>query len=182
MSALGTKAYAAPEIKNLLRNKTQADMDRTKEALTECVADYGMIVDAYSVGWTLRVVLTGIPPNVSISQYMHKVSFVQEQIGESGCLCFKSTTPPPQPVKVRDIADLPKDATLLIAMMTKTNPDERITVREAQIHPYIRGVGATPYELPQGDYPSRHGDPVVPLKCAASFSMTHSILGANESS
>jgi serine/threonine protein kinase len=182
MSALGTKAYAAPEIKNLLRNKTQADMDRTKEALTECVADYGMIVDAYSVGWTLRVVLTGIPPNVTISQYMRKITLAQEQVGETGCLCFKSTPPPRQPIKVRDIADIPKDATLLITMMTKTNPDERMTVREAQIHPYIRGVGVNPFELPQGDYPSRHGDPVVPLKCAAFFSMTHSIKEANEES
>jgi serine/threonine protein kinase len=43
MSALGTKAYAAPEIKNDLRNKTQDDVDYQYQALTKCVADYGMI-------------------------------------------------------------------------------------------------------------------------------------------
>ena len=173
MSALGTKAYAAPEIKNLLRNKTQADIDRTKQALTECVADYGMIVDAYSVGWTLRVMLTGIPPNVTISQHMAKISVAQEQMGGTGCLCFKRHNPPPREIKVRDTSDLPKEATLLITMLTKTNPAERMTVREAQNHPYIRGMGI-PFPLPQGDFPSKHGDPVVPLTCASAYAMTYS--------
>ena len=59
LSALGTKAYAAPEIRRQLRKKTEADFDKANAAMTECVADYGMIVDAYSVGWTLRVAMTG---------------------------------------------------------------------------------------------------------------------------
>jgi len=167
MSALGTKAYAAPEIKHDLRNKTQDDIDRSKEALTECVADYGMIVDAYSVGWTLRVVLTGIPPNVTISQYMSKITAAQEVVGDSGCMCCKAAPPKPRQVKVRDISELPKDATLLISYLTKTKPEERMTVREAQNHAYIRGKkGEKVFELPEGDIPSKHGDPVVPLKCA----------------
>ena len=59
LSALGTKAYAAPEIRRQLRKKNEADFEKANAALTECVADYGMIVDAYSVGWTLRVAMTG---------------------------------------------------------------------------------------------------------------------------
>jgi len=59
MSALGTKAYAAPEIRRQLRKKNEADFEKANAAMTECVADYGMIVDAYSVGWTLRVAMTG---------------------------------------------------------------------------------------------------------------------------
>lgn len=167
MSALGTKAYAAPEIKHDLRNKTQADIEMSKEALTECVADYGMIVDSYSVGWTLRVILTGIPPSVTISQYMKKIAAQQEVVGESGCLCFKSQPPPPPEIKVRDPSQLPRDATLLISNLTKSKPEERMTVREAQNHPYIRGrKGEREFKLPEGDIPSKHGDPVIPLKCA----------------
>ena len=30
--------------------------------------------------------------------------------------------------------------------------------------------GEKPYEVAQGDYPSHHGDPVVPLKCAGDLS------------
>mmetsp|Transcript_3522 Transcript_3522/g.3924 ORF Transcript_3522/g.3924 Transcript_3522/m.3924 type:complete len:516 (+) Transcript_3522:243-1790(+) len=167
-SALGTKAYAAPEIKHQLRNKTRDDVQKSIEALTECVADYGMIVDAYSVGWTLRVILTGIPPNVTISKYMRKVASIHEQVGESGCLCFKSKAPPPPELKVRDISQLPKDATLLISMLTRTKPENRMTVREAQKHPYIRGgTNDEPiFVLPCGDFPSKCGDPIVPLKSA----------------
>mmetsp|Transcript_26027 Transcript_26027/g.38470 ORF Transcript_26027/g.38470 Transcript_26027/m.38470 type:complete len:547 (-) Transcript_26027:187-1827(-) len=168
MSALGTKAYAAPEIKHQLRNKTRDDIERSLEALTECVADYGMIVDAYSVGWTLRVILTGIPPNVTISKYMRKVASIHEQAGSTGCLCFKSKAPPPPQLKVRDISELPRSATLLISMLTRTKPENRITVREAQNHPYIRGGldGEPVVELPSGDIPSNCGDPVIPLECA----------------
>lgn len=167
MSALGTKAYAAPEIKHQLRNKNDDDIERSLEALTECVADYGMIVDAYSVGWTLRVIMTGIPPNVSISQYMRKLSTKENTPVETGCFCFKRTIPPPPEVCVRDASAIPKEATLLIMMLTKSNPEERLTVREAQIHPYIRGgQGEEPFQLPAGDIPSKCGDPVVPLKCA----------------
>ena len=171
MSALGTKAYAAPEIKNQLRHKNDDDLQRSLEALTECVADYGMIVDAFSVGWTLRVIMTGIPPNVSISQYMRKnqPTAVVKAV-QTGWLCFKKTIAPPPEVRVRDASEIPKDATLLIVMLTKTNPEDRLTVREAQMHPYIQGrQDEDRFSLPAGDIPSKCGDPVVPLKCAKSL-------------
>jgi len=154
MSALGTRAYAAPEIIDELRNKTRDDIDRSLEALTECVADYGMIVDAYSVGWTLRVILTGISPKATISQYISKLKTKGQAIGTAK-------------IKVRDTSEIPCDATLLISMLTKTDPEERITVREAQDHPYIRGgPGEDIFSLPAGNVPSNCGDPVVPLHCA----------------
>jgi len=137
MSALGTKAYAAPEIKHKLRNKTDADKEKPNAALTECVADYGMIVDAYSVGWTLRVILTGVPPNSTISQYMRKYDGkeVPEDIEEVGCCCFGggSETSNKPPFRVRDTDQMPKGATLFISALTKMNPDDRLSVREAKI-------------------------------------------------
>lgn len=175
MSALGTKAYAAPEIKHKLRNKTDEDKDKPNAALTECVADYGMIVDAYSVGWTLRVILTGVPPNSTISQYMRKYDGkeVPEEIEEVGCCCFggKTETSKSPPFRVRDTDQMPKGATLFISALTKMNPDDRLSVREAQNHPWIKGDEyETEYKVEQGDVPSLHGDPVVPLKCAGQLS------------
>jgi len=183
MSALGTKAYAAPEIKHKLRNKTIEDHEKTNAALTECVADYGMIVDAYSVGWTLRVVLTGVPPNSTISKYMRKYDGQEpseEEFDEVVCCCpflFGSPSPEEEQIRkslkpnfrVRDTDEMPRDATLFISALTKKDPEERMSIRQAQLHPWIRGdekLGDDPYEVPQGDYPSHHGDPVVPLKCA----------------
>lgn len=182
MSALGTKAYAAPEIKHKLRNKTTADLEKTNAALTECVADYGMIVDAYSVGWTLRVVLTGVPPNSTISKYMRKYDGQEpseDDFEEVACCCpglFGSSSVDVSTRKsfkpnfrVRDTDEIPRDATLFISALTKKDPEERMSIRQAQLHPWIKGdemIGETLYEVPQGDYPSKHGDPVVPLKCA----------------
>lgn len=174
MSALGTKAYAAPEIRKQLRHKTEADVSKSNAAMTECVADYGMIVDAYSVGWTLRVAMTGVPPNFSISAYMQeRESVVME--GEdhdeitSGCCCF--IAPRKEWIRIRDPSMLHSDANLLLSSMTEKNPSDRMTVREAQHHPWIAGgTGETKYLLPQGDVPSEHGDPVVPLKCATHLS------------
>lgn len=175
MSALGTKAYAAPEIKHKLRNKTDEDKDKPNAALTECVADYGMIVDAYSVGWTLRVILTGVPPNSTISQYMRKYDGkeVPEETEEVGCCCFggKVEAVKKPPFRVRDTHQMPKGATLFISALTKMNPDDRLSVREAQNHPWIKGDDfETEYKVIQGDIPSLHGDPVVPLKCAGQLS------------
>ena len=179
MSALGTKAYAAPEIKNQLRNKTTADHEKTNAALTECVADYGMIVDAYSVGWTLRVVLTGVPPNSTISKYMRKYDGTQAStdfVDEVSCCCscfgpYEETVPQRKKkpnFRVRDTDEMPREATLFISSLTKKDPEERMSIRQAQLHPWIRGyAGEAPYTIAQGDYPSYHGDPVVPLKCAA---------------
>jgi len=176
MSALGTKAYAAPEIRRKLRHKTQEDFEKENAAMTECVADYGMIVDAYSVGWTLRVAMTGVPPNFTISGYMRERSNVvlegqnqEEEVIPDDCCCMGKTRL--HSVKVRDPAALPPEATIIITKMTEKKPEDRMTVREAQSYPWIAGgEGEESFSLPQGDVPSKHGDPVVPLKCAANLS------------
>jgi serine/threonine protein kinase len=173
MSALGTKAYAAPEIRRQLRQKNEEDIEKENAAMTECVADYGMIVDAYSVGWTLRVAITGVPPNFTISQYLMERDNVimegAESVAPEACCCFNP--PPESPVRIRDPSMIPPDAAVIISHMTEKQPEKRMTVREAQNHPYIAGgPGETPYVPPQGDYPSSHGDPVVPLNCAAALS------------
>lgn len=177
MSALGTKAYAAPEIKKKLRKKTAEDHGKSNAALTECVADYGMIVDAYSVGWTMRVILTGVPPNCTISQYVRKIQDEEdreaEKASQGGLFCCCS--PPPvekKKIRVRDAHDIPKDATVLITQLTKPDPEERITVREAQNHSWIAGGkdGDPRWKFPVGDVPSGHGAPVKPLDCAPELS------------
>lgn len=180
MSALGTKAYAAPEIRKQLRHKNESDFGKANAAMTECVADYGMIVDAYSVGWTLRVAMTGVPPNFTISEYMHERDTVVLEDGvddddddERGsfCCCFPPVNVPL--VRIREPSMLPPAATLLITRLTEKNPEDRMTVREAQNAPWIVPAANEKddvWVLPAGDFPSQHGDPVVTLKCAAELS------------
>ena len=177
MSALGTKAYAAPEIRKQLRNKTVADFEKANAAMTECVADYGMIVDAYSVGWTLRVAMTGVPPNFTLSEYMEERENVVmgdddlDEVIADQCCCFAPIEIPI--IRIRDPSMLPPAATVMITRMTERNPEDRMTVREAQNDPYIlpsEDEKGNLWVMPVGDVPSKHGDPVVPLKCAHDLS------------
>ena len=81
--------------------------------------------------------------------------------------CCRSKPEEEEPLRLRDISELPKEAAHLINSLTKRNAEDRMTVREAQSHPYIKGTSdEEPYKLPVGDIPAKHGDPVVPLKCA----------------
>lgn len=178
MSALGTRAYAAPEIKKKLRKKTQEDLDKLNAALTECVADYGMTVDAYSVGWTLRVLLTGVPPSITISEFLQKIEDEESSLEDfvGGCCCGADANTAAEAVaeiksiraRIRDTTDLPEEAAELIQSLTRSEPEERMTIREAQNHPYIRGLpGEEIYIPPIGDIVYKKGDPVIVLKCAA---------------
>jgi len=163
MSALGTRAYAAPEIKDGLREKEREDVLKSNMALTTCVADYGMIVDAYSTGWTLRVIITGVPPTVSISEYLAENEF--ETI-EPGC-CGRGKIITKQHKMIRVPAEIPQSCRHLIRKLTRSKPEDRITIREAQNEAWIKGDEGEPeWIFPEGDYPSKHGDRVVPLNCA----------------
>jgi len=86
----------------------------------------------------------------------------------NGCCCFGDNSR--EIVKVRDPSLIPSDATLLISSLAEKSPEDRMTVREAQSHPWILGNEDENYALPQGDVPSMHGDPVVPLQCAVELS------------
>lgn len=94
-----------------------------------------------------------------------------EEKKESFCCCFAPVEIPV--VRIRDPALLPSEATLLLTRLTEKKPENRMTVREAQMDPWIVGginKDDEKYSLPQGNIPSHHGDPVVPLDCAAELS------------
>lgn len=123
-----------------------------------------------------------MPPNFTISEYVLERGAVllggeeseesdDDENQESYCCCFGPVEIPA--VRVRDPANLPSEATILLTRLTEKKPENRISVREAQLDPWIAGginADDEPYELPQGNIPSRHGDPVVPLDCAAELS------------
>jgi len=117
----------------------------------------------------MRVILSGVPPNQSISSYLAKMKSEQHS-NESGCFFCCGSKPPEVRLVLRDTSEMPKEAAHLINSLTKRDVEDRMTVREAQSHPYIKGAfDEDRYELPVGDIPAKHGDPVVPLKCAKSL-------------
>jgi len=162
LSALGTYDFAAPEISEQYRKKTKDDLEKTK-TLTKCIADYGLIADAYSLGTTLKECLTGVPASVDemdVEAYMKKKSKQSFSSKLMGKKKRKRT--------FRNMTDLPSDAALLVNKLSERDAKNRITVREAQINRYIAGgLGEPRYQLPEGDVKTTSGSKMVYLKCAS---------------
>ena len=170
MSALGTKAFAAPEIKNKAREEPTdgGDGKDSSSALTACVADYGMISDAFAVGTTLRMCLTGVPADENIVEYISSKNNPLAQIMSAIFGACASKDDNNRKKQYRYLSAIPKDANDLLRDLTKPKEEERITVRQAQESPYVKGgEGEVEYTLPEGDYPSTTGSPINFLKCAS---------------
>ena len=43
---------------------------KKKKALSACVSNYGMVADAFSVGVTIRHMVTGVPPSENCEEYI----------------------------------------------------------------------------------------------------------------
>ena len=171
MSALGTKAFAAPEIKNKARTEEPTDGKSGKDsssALTACVADYGMISDAFAVGTTLRMCMTGVPADENPVEYISSKNNPLAQIMSAIFGACASKDDNKRKKQYRYLSAIPKDANDLLRDLTKPKEEERITVRQAQESPYVKGgEGEAEYKLPEGDYPSTTGSPINFLKCAS---------------
>ena len=162
LSALGTYDFAAPEISEDYRKKTKGDLEKTK-SLTKCIADYGLIADAYSLGTTLKECLTGVPASID---EMDTDSYMKKKSKQS--LASKLMGKKKRKREFRKMTELPSDAALLVNKLSERNANNRITVREAQINKYIAGgLGEPKYQLPEGDIKTTSGSRMVYLKCAS---------------
>ena len=162
MSALGTIAFAAPEIKYKARSK---DAIANADVLSSAVADYGMTADAYSMGITIREMLTGVPSHVQdIAGYIRDENSLLVKLFTC---CSRRPGEGKRHMTYRLPSALPGDASRLVKDLTIKKEEERSSVRQAQANTWICGrEGEAKYELPMGDNPSKHGDPVNFLKCA----------------
>ena len=172
MSALGTKAFAAPEIKDKARTEEpKAAAGGGKDpasALTACVADYGMISDSFAVGTTLRMCLTGVPADENVVEFVSSKNNPVAQLMSAIFGACASKDDNKRKKQYRYLSAIPKDANELLKDLTKPKEEERITVRQAQDSPWIKGgEGEAEYTLPEGDYPSTSGSAINFLKCAS---------------
>ena len=143
MSALGTQRYAAPEVKNKARESDSAVESSRKTfnaTLASNVSDYGMIADAFSVGATARYVLTGVPPNESVEEFIANHNNPLNVAARWICrkLVKKSQRKPKK--KYRPSSGLPLEALQLVKGLTQPNASVRTSVRDAMRNPYIHDV------------------------------------------
>jgi serine/threonine protein kinase len=167
MSAVGNRMYAAPEVqRNIQRqvllddsslrslgtsgnrpdSKGQPEIDVTK-TLSEYVSYYGMLADAHSVGVTIRVMLTGVPPDEDIDAAYALQNHPLAKL--FGCCCGSSNGN--RTVRYRPVSSIPHEALRLIKSMTAFDPQKRTSVRTALRYPYIQDVLPTDRPLPAGN-------------------------------
>eukprot|EP01082_Thalassiosira_pseudonana_P002531 g2103.t1 g2103 contig11:721472-722983(+) len=204
LSALGTRSYAAPEILSGLRRvasslnlslhkqestdgstrSTRSEKtERKKRALGECVSSYGLIADAFSVGSTIRYMVTGVPPSINVEEFMESRNHILRKMVRGMKKRVRGNTKK-RSKKYRSSEDIPEDVSNLIQVLTHYDSRKRATIRSTTKHPWIvEKVQPSTSSSPiirftdhkvvahettgQELSPEEHGGPIVYLQCAA---------------
>lgn len=143
--------FAAPEILNQVRpqfrERIEPNLKKNGEAATtdtisNYVADYGFLVDAYSMGHTIRYMMTGVQPGISVEDAI----FMQNGgvIGQLFSLCCGKKSDgenQKRSVRYRTMDELPGDILRLVGALTQISEQKRLSVRKArQSFPWIVDV------------------------------------------
>jgi serine/threonine protein kinase len=157
MSAVGNRMFAAPEIlKGIEKNDDLSghpgaissdshhmNVDVTK-TLSEHVSSYGLLVDAYSIGNTIKYMMTGVPPDEDVSEAIaaknHPIAKFGRFLGKKMGKKNKSDAKV-RKVNYRSISDIPLEVRRLIKGCTEFDAQKRTSVRMARLYyPWIDDV------------------------------------------
>jgi serine/threonine protein kinase len=133
-AAEGDKKYVAPEVLN--ERYSRRGSDKGQNALS-----YSTSEDAYSLGALMRYMLTGVPPECIIDEYVSHLNI--GLVDAADCFPFSPTLAccnRRKRVKRRfkHDDDIPKEAKDLVFSLTIKNTKSRLTLRHAQCHPWIK--------------------------------------------
>ena len=120
MSALGSRAFAAPEITSNVQEKSTRST-----ALTSHVSEYSLIADAYSIGATIKVLLTGVPADKNEMEFISSQDNILSLISQ---MCCGKKGDKNRRKKYKFIDETPKPARELVVKLMKPNYAERLTV------------------------------------------------------
>ena len=171
LGALGTRNYAAPEILSGMRNFAAEAKDalsssfhknnthvKKKKALGECVSSYGMTADAFSVGATIRHMVTGVPPSINVEDFIASKNHPLKRFAKSMKKRIKKDDKKRQK-KYRLGSDLPQEVENLIQKLTYSIAESRATVRSVTVHPWIKA------SREDNEAVQYSGGPIVYLEC-----------------
>ena len=99
-----------------------------------------MIADAFSVGATARYVLTGVPPDENVEEFIanHNNPFNKATRWIGRKLVKKAKTKPKK--TYRSSSGLPLEALRLVKGLAQPNASMRTSVRDAMRYPYVDEV------------------------------------------
>jgi serine/threonine protein kinase len=135
MSAVGNHEFAAPEIRREMHEEDHADPVTVTDTIGHTVSEYGLLVDAYSLGCTLRFMMTGCLPRVRVKDAISEQNnLIYKLIGT--CVNRKKK----RQIRYRLEEDLPAEAQRLISKMTEKAEKKRTSVRAARRYPWVADV------------------------------------------
>jgi len=150
LSALGNRNYAAPEVKNRVREQEDSSYRKGVNCtLSKFVSNYGMTADAFSVGATARYLLTGVKPEENVDEVLaHHNNPINKLIRKINRKRMKSrrnklitiNADKVREKKYRSASNLPPNGLALIKAMTQPNIQNRMSVRDARLYPYVDEV------------------------------------------
>jgi len=117
-----------------------------------------MVCDAFSVGTTIRHMVTGVPPDKDVEEFIAHKNRPLKKLLRS----FKKDEKKRAKV-YRFSSDIPSNAEDLIQVLTHYNPRSRATVRSVTNHSFLMQSGEG--EVKQAEYTPRKKEAVVYLKC-----------------
>lgn len=167
--------FAAPEIINHVRDSDQyrprAEVNlekvgdgNTTETISQFVADYGLLVDSYSMGHTIRYMMTGVQPGISVEDA------IALQSGGLFALCCGNKSGndnQKRSVQYRSMDILPGEVLRLVGALTQISEKKRLSIRKARWnYPWITDVlqSQTEQELAP-NHPA--SDQILPLSFAS---------------
>ena len=130
------------------------------------MSDYGLISDAYSVGCTIKVLLTGVPADQNEMEFMSAQDNVLLSVLS---LCCGKSNGDKRKKRYKWLDETPKPARELVKKLMKNTYAERLTVPLARDEVWIKGGISNDdpvVVLPTGDIQAGNDDPIVCLKCA----------------
>ena len=147
---LGTRNYAAPEILTSIRKVSQSISQSIGSSISssirrqtkhksqkECISDYGMVADAYSVGTTISHLVTGIPPNIDADEFLASKNHPLKKLSRNIKKRFLDKGTKRAKYKLK--SELPLDVNEVIRLLTHYDERRRSTVRQARRLPWIKG-------------------------------------------
>lgn len=148
LSAVGNRNYAAPEIFKTIRrypsNETMTNKSSKKQGdsdvppLAEYVSDYGMVADAFSVGMTLRYMLTGVPPSeASIDEFIAMQNHPLLSLSRNLKKLNKKKSKGLRKKQYRTSEELSGEVRSVIAGLTRRKEEDRATVRSTKGHSWL---------------------------------------------
>lgn len=115
------------------------------------------VADAFSVGATIRHMVTGVPPNINVEDFLASKNHLLKRLARSLKKRVKKDSRK-RAKTYRLSSDLPDDISDLIQILTHYNQNKRATVRSVTSHPWIETSKNKGKEM-------RHGGPIVYLEC-----------------